>query len=270
MPEPSVIYRSDAWRGRVLAAWQDVFARLDDWLEVPGEVVVSYDSRQVQRRETANGTVYLKRIWALTDAGIHGSDWFSALKWIGRPSRALACWRISRQLLAAGFRCAEPVLAARRRNCFGYPEDLIVTAAVPWPTLEAVLAAKKADDGRDIVALAARQLREFHKAGFVHGDCILRNICLDGDGRLVYLDNDRTKRPGPLNLFCSWKRNLAQFGYSLRRCRPEQPEWLDVFYREYFAGQPWPSRLVEKQTAAIESRLAARLKRRNPIRPQNP
>lgn len=260
-PESAISFRSGKWRGYALAAWADEFASLDDWLQRGGEDIVVHKSRFVQRRALAGKTVYLKYIYALTDAGLEGRELFSFLKWYCRPSRALAFWRISRQLLDHGFRCAVPVLAARRRSGKGYPNDIIVTAEVPFPTLEEVLTGKTEDECRAIIANAARQLREFHAAGFVHGDCILRNICLDDEKRLVYLDNDRTKRPSCLNFFCSWKRNLAQFGYSLRRCRPELPGLLACFYDTYFADGNKPQALVARQTAAIEKRLAARLRR---------
>jgi len=262
MMQPACDFQSGPWHGQVRQDWHETLADLDAWLAAnPGELVVKYESREVRRIATPRGTVYLKRILALTDAGLHWRDWLSALKWYCRPSRALACWKISRQMLESGFACCEPLLAVRRRHAWGRPEDILLTAEVSEPDLRESLPLLSPDALHEAVRTASRQLRTFHEAGFVHGDCLLRNLCLSAEGKLIFLDNDRTKRPAFWNIFCRKSRNLAQFGYSLRRCLPDHPELLPLFFDAYF-GDRRPEGQIRRLTTAIETRLAKRLARK--------
>lgn len=205
----SLNFHSGQWRGFVAEGCEGDFGALDEWTAAPpGEIVVSYASRDVCRITLNSGRVaYAKIIRALTDGGLTGKDWFSWAKWHFRPSRALATWRISQKLLAAGFRCPQPLLAVRKRTrCT--PTDIFVSAGISAPDLWAEFSISPE-------ALAA-ELARFHRAGFAHGDCILRNICRDNaTGELIYLDNDRTWRPPALFRAHYQRRNLAQLVYSL-------------------------------------------------------
>ena len=225
---------AQGWNG--LAATQEFAAlaeRLDDWLaRSPGTLVVRYDSRYVRRIDLPSGTVYLKHIRALTDAGLDGREWLSWCKWVFRPSRALATWRISRRLLEAGFRCPEPLLAVRRRRRL-YPTDVFISAAIPYPDLWQDASLPPAELARFLAAELAR----FHDAGFAHGDCILRNLCRDtAASRLVFLDNDRTWQPPALLRRHYQRRNLAQLAYSLLRRYDGQPEAARLFLDAYAAS----------------------------------
>jgi len=255
-----VKFSSGNWRGLVDARWRDEFSDLDKWIaECDGKMLVEYPSRYVKRVETAHGVVYLKYILALTDAGLQCKDKFSALKWYCRPSRAIACWNISCKLLENGFLCAEPVLAARRRDGFKRPIDVFISAEVPYPRLQELIMEADSETRLRLLEETAVQLHEFHQRGFVHGDCITRNLCMTPEHKLVYIDNDRTKQPSCLNFFCAPERNLAQLGYSLRRTLPDDPELLAHLYKAYYKGQDFPTDFVKKQTAKIEARLAASL-----------
>ena len=251
-------FSGDGWKGLIAdEIWhQETFQGIDRWLEAnPGKTVVSYPSREVRRVETPHGVIYLKYIRALTDAGLAGRDWFSWLKWVCRPSRALATWRISQRLLAEGFACPVPVMAMRRRRR-GYPHDLFVSLEVPRPNLW-----DEPGDVTELVRILAEETARFHAAGFAHGDYILRNLCLNPATRhLVFLDNDRTWRPLPPFRRHYQRRNLAQMAYSLLR-RFEAIEVPRAFLREYRDLVP---SLSEQAAAKIlrgaETRLAHRKK----------
>ena len=258
MGESVHFHSVDGWRGLVAdELWRREFDDLDRWLrDHPGKTVVSYPSREVRRVETPHGVVYLKYIRALTDAGLAGREWFSWLKWVCRPSRALATWRISQRLLDAGFDCPAPVLAARRR-LRGYPHDLFVAREIPLPNLW-----DAPGDATELVRTLAAETARFHAAGFAHGDYILRNLCLNpATGQLVFLDNDRTWRPLPPFRAHYQKRNLAQLSYSLLR-RFEDLEVPRAFLKGY---QKLTGRIsdctVTRILDAAEKRLANRTKK---------
>lgn len=222
-------YRSGAWHGVVANEWRDELAQLDRWLaEHPGEVVATYPSRRVTRVKTARGNVYIKEIFALTDTGLKGKDIVSWLKWVFRPSRAVQAFAVSDLLLNSGINCAKPVLGARKRSGSLYPTDIFITEEVNAPILADILTKEK-DPARlnKLVFTLGRELCRLHRSGFVHGDCILRNICLEPNstvhcvdnqvGTIYYLDNDRTKYK---DWYCFWispRRNVAQLGYSIMR-----------------------------------------------------
>ena len=248
-------HSEDGWNGLVAdELWQQEFYRLDEWQDGhPGTTVVSYPSREVRRVETPLGVIYLKYIRALTDAGLTGSEWLSWAKWVFRPSRALATWRISQKLLAEGFACPVPVLAVRRRQ-HGYPNDLFISLEISRPNLW-----DEPGDAPELASILAKETARFHDAGFAHGDFILRNLCLNPSTRhLIFLDNDRTWHPLPGIRGHYQHRNLAQMTYSLLRRFGDNRIPLD-FLNEY---QRLTGRISGTDAANIlrkaEKRLAQR------------
>lgn len=216
-----VAFESDGWHG--LARSPDdasFFSPLDRWLSShPGVTVVHYPSREVRCIEIPGGRVFCKIIRALTDSGLRGEEWFSWCKWVFRPSRSIAAFRISEALLDAGLECAEPLLAVRRRNGL-IPTELFITRGVPYPDLWQE-PGMPSGELADFLAVAAAGM---HDAGFAHGDYILRNLCRNPDtNQAILLDNDRTWRPPPLLRRHFFRRNLAQMCYSLlRRFDPDE------------------------------------------------
>ncbi len=244
-------FQSGKWRGYADEAFAAQFHDLDQWLaDNPGEVVVSYASREVRRvtLTATNQVVYLKIIRGLTDAGFARKEWFSWCKWVFRPSRAIHTMAISEAMLDAGFLCAVPLLAARRRDGI-YPTDIFVSADVN----SADLWQESPLQPPELVTFLAEQLNRFHQAGFAHGDCILRNLALR-DSQLVYLDNDRTWRPPALFRRHYQKRNLAQLSYSILK------RYKDEGLSRLFLDQiPWIS---PSERAAILSGALARFNRK--------
>ena len=265
LTQAEIPYSSGKWKGLIAADWQEEIPDFDQWQPGhPGETVVSYQSRSVCRVQTPKGRIYIKKIRALTDAGMNGKDWLSFLKWVLRPSRALAAWRISQRLLAAGFHCARPVLAIRKRSLSGYPTDVFITEEVDAPVISELLPALQAPQQLALAEFLGRELHTFHAAGFVHGDCILRNLCLTAENKLVYLDNDRTRKNGVAGIFHWQLRNLAQIGYSARRCGAA-PEFPLALFEEYARQAKWSisrrQKTIRRLCEGIEKRLRNRTNR---------
>lgn len=253
--EDTLLFSSNEWKGYVAGPeWGELFRHLNKWLaHNPGETIVHYDCRDVRKITTPLGVVYLKDIRALTDAGMHGRDIFSWLKWVFRRSRAIETWNASQQLRKKGFLCPKPLLAVRRRNGL-IPQDIFVSAEVAIPSLWD--STPKGMDPKRIAEMLADEIRRLHRAGFAHGDCILRNLCYDEKRhRLAYLDNDRTWEPPAALRASQQQRNLSQMAYSLLKRFGEAASmhFLEMYARK--AG--WPSR------TEIRSIQAAAIKRRN-------
>lgn len=209
-------YHSKGWHGRIANGWQSLLGDIDRWLALnPGESVVDFPSRQVRRVETPAGVVYVKMLRSGGDA--RGSRRLLAnLKWLVRPSRALAILRVSQSLLAEGFICPVPILAARRRAPSGWPTDLFISLECRGTNLaQRLSAAGGAEESHDVLAMTAREMRRFHQAGFVHGDCTPYNLAFTAEERLILFDNDRTVRsPAWLRRHLQ-ERSLANLGLRL-------------------------------------------------------
>ena len=262
---PSLPFQSSGWHGLVANdAWAKLFQELDAWLAAnPGKMVVHYDSRDVRRIETPLGVIYLKDIRALTDAGLHRKELFSWLKWVCRPSRALETWEASQALLEKGFLCPQPVLAVRRR-VGGIPQDIFVSAEVPLPNLWDVLPDGFTDS--TLAEFLADELRSLHQAGFVHGDCILRNLCFDGRRKkLVYLDNDRTWRPPAILRKHLQRRNLAQMAYSILKRFGEEAS--RHFLEHYAKAAHWPSGSALLSILAAAQERLPKKRQKTPVSP---
>lgn len=260
--ESFVPFESGPWKGFCSASWLDVFRDTESWLqENPGETVVHYPCRDVRRIVTSRGTIYLKHIRALTDKGLARTEWFSYLKWVLRPSRAVGAWKAAVAMDAAGLDCPVPLLAARKREK-GYPTDIIVTAEVPFPDCWNQLPGKSPAEVAKTVAHAAALL---HARKFAHGDFILRNLCLDTTcSRIVYLDNDRTWLPPFFVRRHYQRRNLAQMAYSLAT-KYGDLEPVRLFLVDYAAEAGWPSAGDRRRLLRITQRRYNHDKRRTPL-----
>ncbi len=256
-------YNRAPWQGYIAPEWQDIIQEPEQWLaDNTGELVVSYPSREVRRIKTPNGVLYVKIIRALTDQGLTGRDLGSFLKWYCRPSRAIATWHISWKILAAGFCCARPVLAVRKRSHWLYPTDIFVSEDVQAKEVSTLIPEyQEPAKQTELATILGQQLGAFHSAGFVHGDCILRNLCLNANQQLVFLDNDRSKKRGWQTPFCSSRRNLAQIGYSAQRLGlPES--FVQKLFSEYAIARQWSDNRVTAVSASLLSEIKRRLQKR--------
>ncbi|MDX9978913.1 MAG: lipopolysaccharide kinase InaA family protein [Lentisphaeria bacterium] len=253
-------FRSDAWRGSVHRAWLAPLAELDSWLTGnPGSRVVDKPARQVRRVETPQGVVFVKIIRLPSEQEQPGKRLLGIIKWYCRPSRALAVFAITKSLLEQGIGCPEPILAARRRSSLGWPEDVFISREVLYPTILQLLSETDDPAGQQtILAHAARGIAQLHTARFIHGDCIPGNICLSPEGKLIFLDNDRTCRTSPFRSHRARFKNLVQLLARLPQ-GSQREENIDHFLETYRQHAGVDIAMTPAQQAQLARQTQARL-----------
>lgn len=244
------------WQGLVREGWQDVFSDIRQ-LTDSGTVIVNKPDRVVRRIETAKGVIYYKRICG---AG-RGRGWYF-LKSLLRQPRSLAVWQVSEQMRMAGVRCPLPLLAVCSCRfsglCF---EDILVTAEIPFPRISDLL--QEAADNivrADILQKAGQGVRELHEKGFVHGDCLPGNICMDSEERLIFLDNDRTRKKMRFSSRRAQLWNLIQFCSRAMKYRVDM-HLLSAFWAGYYRHDPRPVAVLEREQLQILEKLHQRIAR---------
>ncbi len=213
-------FEQDGWRG--LIAEDFALPSIGEFLSEEGQALVVDSPCRIVSRHSFGRTrpVFAKLMRAQNDNAFQKKEFWAHWKWSNGPSRAIHILRVSAEMLCDGFFCPEPLLAVRKRESDGWHQNLLVTAEVNAPTLEQSL--DKATDEAErenLVRNAARALFQFHSKGYVHGDFLPRNCCLDvSSGRFFFLDNDKTFHWKSFHPF--WflrKRNLEQFAYNVMR-----------------------------------------------------
>jgi hypothetical protein len=119
--------------------------------------------------------------------------------------RALRAFRMGEALRADGFG-APPVVLVGARDGAG----LLVMRHVGGDDPAALAARLDRPAKRTLLGVLGREVGRLHAAGFVHGDLVPPNLRVVG-GRLVFLDNDRTRRNRLLVAVVA-RRNLVQLG----------------------------------------------------------
>ncbi|MBR0459564.1 MAG: hypothetical protein IJJ26_10030, partial [Victivallales bacterium] len=187
----------NGWNGLCRPEYAFLAEDVEAFLAAPDSTVLEADCRKICRHTSPNGILYSKLMWAQNDGAFRKKELLAWLKWAFGTSRALHILRISAEMQARGHFCANPVLAARKLRANGRHLNLLVTQEVPYPTLEQFLTQPNLPiDPQDAVVLAAQALAQFHLDGFVHGDFLPRNCCLDPSSRhLFFLDNDKSSPP---------------------------------------------------------------------------
>lgn len=181
------------WRAGIWRGWVDPGARVDPaaCLAATGDETerVSRHARTV-RLATPGGLLFVKRY--------------------ARPAgwRALRALRMGRALLAAGFQAPAAVLAGRAEGA-----GLLVTRDTGGEDLASAIARRSRAAKRCLLDRLGTEVARLHRAGFVHGDLVPPNVRLAGE-RLVFLDNDRTRRSRLLVGLVA-RRNLVQLGRSV-------------------------------------------------------
>lgn len=235
-------FRDGRWNGHILDGWQETFRDMDTWLaQNPGDSIVRFPSREVRRVETSRGGVYVKLLYNGSESsGLNKPA--TALKWLLKPSRALAIFNISNDILRQGFLCPRPLVAARHRTRWGWPTDLFVSEECLDPTVAQRLQANPGEEAiRDLLSHTAVELHRFHQAGFIHGDCTPYNLALNAQNKLVLFDNDRTVR-NPLRSRRQRHRSLATFGLRLAQLTQslEPFQFFLTRYAEATGSAPGP------------------------------
>lgn len=234
-------FENNGWRGCRTADFVPP-ADFDVWLaELLHTARLRYPSRVIAPCTLDNGVrTFVKVLYGLGD-NIHA--WKNALKWRFRTSRAMHVAAVSADMAAAGVRCAEVLLAARRRTCgpWGWPTDLIVTREAPGAHLRRLLDSNAQDAERRALFLrgAARAVAQLHAAGFVHGDCQPGNVFLDENAAVCsFIDNDRTAHSCRFIRRRQEMRNVVQMGFGLLYSRRVTPAEWECFLAEYAEARP--------------------------------
>jgi hypothetical protein len=119
--------------------------------------------------------------------------------------RARRAFRMGEALRAAGFAAPDAVLVGEREGA-----GLLVMRHVGGEDLAVVVGRLPRSSKRALLRLLGDVVGRLHRAGFVHGDLVPPNVRVV-DGRLVLLDNDRTRR-SRLLVRLTGRRNLVQLG----------------------------------------------------------
>ncbi|MFW6060499.1 MAG: lipopolysaccharide kinase InaA family protein [Phycisphaeraceae bacterium] len=219
-PSPFKPCRVAGWRGYVREDWIER-ARADDpltwWRQWPSQLVRDRATAQTWCAQTEHGRFYVKHVRALKDDPRKGHGWWDDLRWAVGPSRAARVARVTRQLERAGIAVPAIVLALRRRQAGSAEELLVSEAAIGHPLGKTLRDPGPLDTSRQaLLETLGRSLAALHQAGFTHGDLNPTNVLLSLDlARLIYLDNERTRRWWPRPPAKLRRRNLAQMLYRL-------------------------------------------------------
>jgi len=258
---------SHGWHGWKGANCADAFCDIDAWLAADGkQPVLETPCRTIARHpflfDGKAINVYSKLMCAQNDGALKKHELLSLVKWALGPSRAIRILTTTSRMISLGHLCPRPLLAVRRMVKNGHHLNLLVTAEVTAPTLESIVLGKDYEDAQNAVMAAGHDLAKLHADCFLHGDYLPRNTCLE-NGRIVFLDNDKTTKwlfmpPFPLR-----RRNLEQFAYNLmllkglQECKTELPT---MFLNAYFEASPRGD--SERQTAHVLKKARARWENR--------
>ena len=249
---------SHGWKGWVAAECADAFSDIDGWLVADGrKIVLETPCRTVARHPfQLNGqevNVYSKLMRAQNDGALEKNELFSLVKWAFGPSRAVLILKNTSRMIELGHLCPRPLFAARHRMKGGHHLNLIVTQEVTSPTLESVILGPSEEEAERAAVAAGHDLARLHADRFLHGDYLPRNTCLQ-DGRIVFLDNDKTSRWPFMPPFSQRRRNLEQFAYNLmllkglEECKMALP---NLFLKAYFEA-------AERGDAAHQTEIVIR------------
>jgi hypothetical protein len=148
-----------------------------------------------------------------------GAAW---LKDFFRPSKARRFWRLSLLLAQSGFDVPRVVAFGEERRFGMLRRAFVLTERVAGQAAPEFLRARAAcaldEKSLAIKRAGIRQcaalVRRLHRSGFVHGDLVASNLLLfedpNGELKIYFMDNDRTRRYPSWLPQSRWKRNLVQ------------------------------------------------------------
>ena len=127
-------------------------------------------------------------------------------------SRAFREWRLLSTLFERGLPVPRPIAARVFRHGITYTADILTVYIENTRSVDAMLhAGESLGDHWQVIG---RTVRRFHDEGVDHSDLNVRNILLDGQGRVFLIDFDKGCQRGA----GSWKKgNLQRLQRSLRK-----------------------------------------------------
>ena len=202
-------FRFANWHGMVAEPFEWNLQRLDAILK-DADIIVDKPDRIVRRIELDGKAFYAKSF-------LKPRRLADRLKRMVRRPIVLRLWQIHNEMLDSGIVCAAPMLGAMDD---GAGTELFISTEIAMQTARIMIKTLAAESLPEIFAKAAKAIARLHRAGFVHGDCIPGNICMDDADGFAFIDNDRTERAPLLFGGNARRRNLVQF-CSRSTLRPE-------------------------------------------------
>ena len=249
-------YRYGSWKGMVRQGWEETLQKPEKFCQL-GESVIDKADRSVRRWESPLGNVYVKRIYSPQAPSARLLTYGKNLL---RPPRSLQVWRVCEALLEAGLRCPKPLLAAYDYRLHALAsEELMVAAELPYPLFsKKIRESDLAAEFKSLLQAAGKGIRKLHDKGFVHGDCIPGNMCIDQENNLYFLDNDRTARLSLLGARQARLRNLVQFSSRTLPLLPES-KLMHEFIQAYYLTDQRQSDVVKQEQQKFKQMLELRL-----------
>lgn len=144
-------------------------------------------------------------------------------------SRAFREWRLLEALRSRGLPVPRPLAASCERAGAWYRAGLL-TALIPGTKTFADRLANATLDAHQWQSIGAA-LRRFHDAGVEHADLNIRNILLDGTGRVFLVDFDRGRLTAPSDV-----RRRAMLNRLRRSLNKVGNEAIDDGWKELLAA----------------------------------
>ncbi len=199
--------RPEEWHGWVAPDLKSELLPVEHLFSL-GDTVVKNTVREVRRIALPSGVFYLKRYFTIREGQPFRARLMARMKFHLRGGKALHVLHITQKMRDAGLGCPETVLALWRRSGAELEEVTLIRELIGTPCH--ILWKNESISHSSLLTQIAEGLRQFHQRGFFHGDCLAGNLCLDSDGKMSFLDNDRTYHT---RFFCKCgvTRNLVQF-----------------------------------------------------------
>lgn len=250
-------YKNAGWKGFIRAGWEDIFSDLDK-IAVSGEQVLVKLNREVRRIETDKGVVFYKKV--VYSKKTFPANLISFLSYFLRRPRSLSVWKVSEQLLQADLGCAIPIMATYSYKFSNLRcEDIFVATEITFPLISILLKEAASEELRkEILNKAGLGIRELHDKGFIHGDCIPGNICMDEKGKLYFIDNDRTVKYTGMRPAYEKRRNLIQFA-SRALTLINDDEEINSFLMGYYINDKRQEKIISNEQNNFREKLKKRV-----------
>ncbi|MBO4345317.1 MAG: phosphotransferase [Victivallales bacterium] len=249
-------FKSGGWSGIAAEEFAKYLPSLESIL-ADGTIIVNKPDRIVRRLDLDGASFFAKSF-------LKPKRLDDRLKRAIRKPIPFKLWRIHDEMLAKGVGCPRPMVAATDNG----GTQLFICTAISFPRSCDLIRRVSLEGLPGVFTKAAHAIAKLHRAGFIHGDALPGNICLDDDGSAAFIDNDRTSHIPPLFGGVARRRNLVQFCAHTFFREEIDIEHYTLFFVEYMKEyvNVTPStetvdgfiRDVRTRTAEIQAERAAR------------